>query len=187
LGRLIVAGAVATAIAELVVFILVGQWLGWGWAILLVLAASLAGALLLRRESTEGWRKLRDVVRAGRPPGGQVIDGLVGLVGALLLAVPGLLTGVVGALVLIPPVRRLVGRQAERRAERRLTSAAAGDLFGPRRVRVYRGEPRREAPTRGPGPTAPGPTMPGPTIEGEIIGPAGGERGGGQRETPEDR
>jgi UPF0716 protein FxsA len=173
MGRLILAGAVAAAIAELVVFVLVGQWLGWGWAVLLVLAASLTGALLLRRESTGAWRRLRDVVQAGRPPGGQVIDGLVGLVGALLLAVPGLLTGVLGALLLVPPVRRLVGRQAERRAERRLPSSAAGDLFGPRRVRVYRGEPRREEPPGGPG----------PAIEGEIIGPGPGA----PRESPEDR
>jgi UPF0716 protein FxsA len=177
MGRLILAGGVATAVAELVVFVVVGRWLGWGWAVLLVLGASLAGALLLRRESTGAWRKLREVVRAGRPPGGQVIDGLVGLVGALLLAVPGLVTGVVGALLLVPPVRRLVGRQAERRAERRLPSAAAGDLFGPRRVRVYRGEPRREEPAGGPG----------PAIEGEVIGPGPGEAGGRPRETPEDR
>lgn len=169
MARLILAGGVATAVAELVAFVLVGRWLGWGWTVLLVLAASTAGALLLRRESTEAWRKLREVVRAGRPPGGQVIDGLVGLLGAVLLAVPGLLTGLVGALLLVPPVRRLVGRQAARRAERRLSAAAAGDLFGPRRVRAYRGEPWR---------TQPRSAAPGQTIEGEIIGP---------REMPEER
>jgi UPF0716 protein FxsA len=176
MGRVFLAG-VATAVAEVVVFVVVGNWLGWGWAVLLVLAASLAGALLLRRESVEAWRRLRDVAQAGLPPGRQVVDGLVGLVGALLLAVPGLLTGAVGALLLIPPVRRLVGRQAERRATGRLSSAAAGDLFGPRRVRVRRGEPRPQEPAGGPG----------PTIEGEIVGPPPGEPGGGPRQAHDDR
>jgi UPF0716 protein FxsA len=174
MGRVFLAG-VATAVVEVAVFVLVGHWIGWGWTVLLVLAASLAGALLLRRESVEAWRKLRGVLQAGRPPGAQVIDGLIGLVGALLLAVPGLVTGVVGVLLLVPPVRRLVGRRAERRAERRLSSAAAGDLFGPRRVRAYRGQPRPEGPAGGP---ATVPSGPAPTIEGEIVGPATGEPGG---------
>jgi UPF0716 protein FxsA len=175
MGRVFLAG-LATAVAEVAVFILLGQWIGFGWAVLLVLAASLAGALLLQRESAGAWRKLREVLQAGRPPGAQVVDGLVGLIGAVLLAVPGLLSGVAGALLLVPPVRRLAGRRVERRAERRLSSAAAGDLFGPRRVRVYRGEPRADEPTGAPG----------PTIEGEIVGPAAGEPGG-PRPTPEDR
>ena len=167
MGRVFLAG-LAMAVAEVGAFILLGRFIGFGWAVLLILAASLAGALLLQRESVEAWRKLREVLRAGRPPGAQFVDGLVGLAGAVLLAVPGLLTGVVGGLLLVPPVRRLVGRRVERRAERRLSSAAAGDLFGPRRVRVYRGEPRADQPAG----------EPGPTIEGEIVGPAAGEPGG---------
>jgi UPF0716 protein FxsA len=165
MGRVFLAGAV-TAVAEVVVFIVLGQSLGWAWTVLLVLAASLAGGLLLRRESVGAWRRLREAAQSGKPPGGQVVDGLVGLLGALLLAVPGLLTGVAGGLLLVPPLRRLAARQVERRAERRLTSAAAGDLFGPRRVRVWRGEPQAEGPA---GPDAP--AGPAPTIEGEIVGP----------------
>lgn len=169
--RWVFLAGVVTAAAEVAVFILVGHWIGWGWTLLLVLAASLAGAALLQRESVEAWRRLREAARSGRPPGGQVIEGLVGLIGALLLAVPGLLTGVVGGLLLVPPLRRLAGREVERRAERRLPSATAGDLFGPRRVRVRvrRDQPRPAEPDGGAG----------PTIEGEIVGP--GEPGGPQR------
>jgi UPF0716 protein FxsA len=175
--RWVFLAGVATAIAELAVFILVANWLGWGWAVLLVLAASLAGALLLRRESIGAWRRLRDAAQANRPPGRQVINGLVGLAGALLLAVPGLLTGAAGALLLIPPLRRLAAGQVERRAERMLSSAAAGDLFGPRRVRVQRGEPRPGGPAGGPG----------PTIEGEIVGPSPAEPGGAPGQAHDDR
>jgi UPF0716 protein FxsA len=186
MGRLFLMAAL-TAVAEVVVFVVVGQWLGWAWTVLLVLAASLAGGVLLHRESIEAWRRLRDVAQTGRPPGRQVIDGLVGLVGALLLAVPGLLTGLAGALLLIPPLRRLAGRQAERRAERRLSAATAGDLFGPRRVRVWRGEPQADGPAGGVSNGAAGRPVPGETIEGEILGPPPGDRGGAPGRAPDER
>jgi UPF0716 protein FxsA len=151
MGRVFLAGIV-TAALEVVVFILVAQWIGLGWAILLVLGTSLLGALMLQRESSEVWRRLRDVLGAGRPPGTSVVDGVVRLGGALLLLVPGLITSAAGALLLIPPVRRLVRGFAARGAEKRLSPSAAGDLFGPRQVRVERGEPAS-----------------GPTVEGEIV------------------
>jgi UPF0716 protein FxsA len=164
---------VAIAIAEIAVFVLIAWWIGIGWAALLVLAASVAGAYLLKREGVRAWRGFRDATGAGRPPGEQVTDGVVGLAGALLLAVPGLLTGLVGLIVLLPPVRRLVRVRAERAVERRVSSAAAGDLFGPRRVRVRRGAPVPEPPVE-PVTVEPQDTpWAGPTgaIEGEIVEP----------------
>jgi UPF0716 protein FxsA len=178
-GRTVLA-AVVVAVLEIIVFVLVARWIGLAWTVLLVLIASLLGGWLLRREGVRAWRRFRAVAEAGQPPGAQVVDGLVGLVGALLLAVPGLLTGLSGAVLLVPPVRKLLARRAERTAERRLSPAAVGDLFGPRRVRVQRGDPIREPaaeppqaqPPVGAGPAAPGPAEPGPgpTIEGEIVG-----------------
>jgi UPF0716 protein FxsA len=69
--------------------------------------------------------------------------------------------------LLIPPVRKLIGQRAEASAARRLSPAAVGDLFGPRRVRVRRGETIRE-PVVDPGPQTPPPPA-GPAIEGEIV------------------
>jgi len=165
-------------IVEVAVFVLLGRGIGYGWAILLVLGVSLSGLLLLRREGTRAWRGFRAAAEGGRPPGPEVSNGLVGLLAGALLAVPGLVTGVVGALLMIPPVRLLARHRVQRAAERRISAAVAGDLFGPRRVRVRRGSPQ---PDPGPGTTG-GPTMPpsgpvnptsgpGPAIEGEIVEP----------------
>jgi UPF0716 protein FxsA len=151
MGRVFLTG-IATAVLEVVVFILVARWIGLGWAILMVLGTSLLGVVLLQRESTGVWRRLREAMNTGRPPGTQVIDGMVRLGGALLLLVPGLVTSVAGVLLLVPPVRRAVRGLAARGAEKRLSPSAAGDLFGPRQVRVQRGEPAS-----------------GPTVEGEIV------------------
>ncbi|GAA4580701.1 hypothetical protein GCM10023176_60610 [Micromonospora coerulea] len=153
------------AVLELTVFVLVGRGIGYGAAVLLVFAASLLGLVLLRREGMRAWRGFRAAVESRQPPGPQVTDGLVGLAGALLLATPGLLSGVVGLLLLVPPLRRLARVGVQRATERRVSSMVAGDLFGPRRVRVRRGAPQHE-------PAPPQPvTDPGRAIEGEIIEP----------------
>ncbi|MEV0428055.1 FxsA family protein [Micromonospora sp. NPDC050495] len=167
------------AVLELTVFILVGRAVGFGAAVLLVFAASLLGLVLLRREGMRAWQGFRAAVESRQPPGQQVTDGLVGLVGALLLALPGLVSGVVGLLLLVPPLRRLARGGAQRAAERRVSSVVAGDLFGPRRVRVRRSAPPSDAgsppPAAGqPGGAVPGvaqPVEPGRAIEGEIIEP----------------
>jgi UPF0716 protein FxsA len=146
------------AIAEIVVFIVVAHAIGGGWAILLAAAASLAGMVLLRREGIKGWRRFQAASVEGRPPGSQVINSLVGLLGALLLAVPGFITAVAGVLLLLPPGRPLARRGVERFTERRV----GYDLFGPRKVRVRPGEPIvviDEQPVR----------TPAGAIEGEIV------------------
>ncbi|MHA4947545.1 FxsA family protein [Micromonospora sp. SD19] len=155
-----------TVVLELAVFIGVGRALGFGAAVLLVFAASLLGLVLLRREGMRAWRGFRSAAAAGQPPGGQVTDGLVGLAGALLLAVPGLVSGLVGVLLLVPPVRRLARAGVRRATERRVSSMVAGDLFGPRTVRVRQGAPQ---PT--PQPEQPVVVDGGRAIEGEIVEP----------------
>ncbi|MEU4642457.1 FxsA family protein [Micromonospora sp. NPDC023814] len=166
--RYVPLGLLLAVLLELAVFVVVGRAIGFGSALLAVFAVSLLGLVLLRREGMRAWRGFRAAAEAGQPPGRQVTDGLVGLVGALLLATPGLVSGLVGLLLLVPPVRRLARGGVQRAAERRVSSMVAGDLFGPRRVRVRRG-----APQPAPRPTAEPPTVVdgGRAIEGEIVEP----------------
>ncbi len=176
--RFVPLALLVSVVAELAVFVLVGRAIGFGAATLLVFAASLLGMVLLRREGIRAWRGFREAAQSGRPPGRQVTDGLVGLLGALLLATPGLASGLVGVVLLVPPVRKVARGGMQRAAERRVSSMTAGDLFGPRRVRVYRGAPQpgeagRPEPT---GPAAPPPPAApvvdnGQAIEGEIVEP----------------
>jgi UPF0716 protein FxsA len=163
--RLVPLALLFAVAVEIVVFVLIGQAIGFGWAVLLVLAASILGLLLVRREGMRAWRGFRAAAQSGSPPGRQVVDGLVGLGAALLLAVPGLVSGAIGLLLVVPPVRRLAGRGVQAATERRVSAMVAGDLFGPRRVRVRRGQPQPTEPSADQAP----PPAPGPAIEGEII------------------
>jgi UPF0716 protein FxsA len=151
----------ALAIVEIVVFIAVVHAIGGLWAVLLGVAASLTGMALLRREGMKGWRRFQAAAAEGRPPGREVSNSLVGLLGALLLAIPGFVSSVAGLLLLLPPGRQLARHQMERYAERRVGGAAASDLFGARHVRVHPGDPIDEP--------APAQRTPAAAIEGEVI------------------
>ena len=157
-------GLLLLAIAEIAVFIAVVHAIGAGWALLIVAGSSIAGMLLLRREGIRGWRAFQAAAESGRPPGPQVSNSLVGLLGALLLAIPGLITGAAGLLLITPGVRGLARHGAERATTRRVSSAVAGDLFGPRRVRVRRGDPVDDVPV-----TTPRAPIEGEVVEGEIV------------------
>jgi UPF0716 protein FxsA len=152
------------SIAEIAVFVAVAHGIGFGWALLLLAASTVAGVLLLKREGVRGWRRFQAAAAEGRPAGAQVINSLVGLAGALLLAIPGFITAVAGLVLLVPPGRVVARRGVERFTERRMGSLVAGDLFGPRRVKVRSGDPvvvvdQESSPVR----------TPSAAIEGEVV------------------
>nr|BFE72298.1 hypothetical protein GCM10020092_055990 [Actinoplanes digitatis] len=80
------------AVAEFAVFVAVVHAIGAFWALMIIIGSSIAGLALLRREGVRGWRAFREAAESGRPPGAQVSNSLVGLLGALLLAVPGFIS-----------------------------------------------------------------------------------------------
>jgi UPF0716 protein FxsA len=172
----IVAVLLVVAVVEIAVLIAIAQAIGLGWTILLVLATSALGGWLLRREGARAWRHFRADLADGRPPGNAATDGVLVFIGGILMLVPGFVTAVVGALLLIPPTRRLGRVLVLRLFGNRISPATATSLFGPRRVRVRSGaarHPEPNGPTTGPSGTSGGrDTFVDPEpIEGEIIDP----------------
>lgn len=167
-----VAVAVVLAVAEVAAFVVVAKAIGVGWALGIGLLTTLIGTWLLRREGARGWRRFRAALEEGRAPGNEASDGVLGLVGALLLILPGFVGDVIGLVLLAPPVRALARRGVRGIAERRVSSAVAGDVFGARRVRAYRGKSVPD-PAPAPGPTVhpDRPLRPHAAIEGEIVKP----------------
>ena len=161
-------GLALLGVAEIVVFLSVAHAIGGAWAILLLLACSVAGLALLRREGIRGWRRFRAAAAEGRAPGPEVTYSLAGLAGALLLALPGFLTALAGLVLSLPPGRQLARRGIERFTERRMGRAVADDLFGPRRVKVRRGAPvvvvEQDTPVR-----TPVAALEGEVVEGEVV------------------
>ena len=105
LTKLAVVALLLLPIIEIVVIVAVGEAIG-GWpTFLLIVATSLLGAWLIRREGAKAWRALDQAVRSGRMPTREIADGIVVLVGGGLLLVPGFVTDVVGLVLVLPFVR----------------------------------------------------------------------------------
>jgi UPF0716 protein FxsA len=107
-------------LAELAVLIAVGEWIGLVPTLILLLAVSVVGAWLAKREGLAAWRRFQLALAEGRMPTVEVTDGALILLAGALLLTPGFLSDVLGILLLLPPTRALARRQLPGLAERRL-------------------------------------------------------------------
>ena len=85
-------------IAELFVAIKVAEAIGVLLTVVLLLIAMPVGFWLTKAEGRVAWRRLSQAVAQGVPPGRQVLDGALVLLGGLLLIVPGFITDALGLL-----------------------------------------------------------------------------------------
>ena len=127
-------------IAELAVLIQVGQAIGVWWTILLLIAVSVVGSWLVKREGIGLWVRANRELAAGRMPTRELLDGILVLFAGALLLTPGFLSDVIGILLLLPPTRAVVRRVLRRRFERRLSVVDLSD-GGRARYDVHRRPP----------------------------------------------
>jgi UPF0716 protein FxsA len=100
----------ALPIMELAAFIAVAEAIGFAWALTLVLATSLAGALVLRRAGGSHIARVRVAMGAGNFTALQADSrGFLILLAGILLLIPGFITDVVGLLLLVAPLRQALG------------------------------------------------------------------------------
>jgi UPF0716 protein FxsA len=100
----------ALPLAEIVLFVLVAIWIGFIWALLAVIATSLAGALMLRLGGGGHIERMKVVMGPQRVTALQSDSaGTMYLLAAILLLIPGFITDTIGVLLLIAPLRRALG------------------------------------------------------------------------------
>jgi UPF0716 protein FxsA len=148
--------AILTAIVEIWVMIAVAHQIGASNTVLLLVLFSAGGAWIVKREGLAAMRRLQGSLRSSTFPASDVIDGFLILVAGALLLPPGFVTGVLGLLLILPPVRRIAGRWTSEvvrvRIARRIGAerTTAGAQAGARAWRAYRrpDEPGAGASTR---------------------------------------
>lgn len=95
---------------ELLIILQVGEVIG-GWPTLgLLIAVSVFGAWIVRREGSRAWRALREALNTGRMPSRELADAALVLVGGTLLLTPGFLTDAVGLFFVLPLTRPVARR-----------------------------------------------------------------------------
>src|ERR1700681_1561242 len=90
---------IAVPAVEVFVFIVVGQAIGWLLAVVLLLGSSVLGTRLARIQGRSAIEGVSLAVSEHRPPARAAIDGALGFLGGVLLAIPGFVTDVLGALL----------------------------------------------------------------------------------------
>ncbi len=126
-------------VVEIVALVALGSAIGLGWTLLVLLASSVVGLWLARREGVRAAQALAQAVTNRQWAHSELTDGLLVAGAGVLLFVPGLVTDVAGLLLLVPPVRAVVRKRVVRAAEERspglrtarIRSGAAGaEFFG---------------------------------------------------------
>jgi len=97
-------------IVEIYVLIQVGQVIGAWWTVLLLIADSIFGSWLLKREGVRAWRALQQAFTEGRMPTRELADAALIVFGGTLMISPGFVTDVVGLLAILPFTRPIARR-----------------------------------------------------------------------------
>lgn len=97
-------------IAEIAMFIQVGDLIGLWPTLATIVLTAVIGATILRHQGLATIAKAQSSLDHGQLPIDSVIHGLFLLVAGALLLTPGFLTDAVGFIFLIPPVRLSIAR-----------------------------------------------------------------------------
>ena len=93
------------AALEIWVAILAADAIGVLPVLALLLLSAAAGGRVLGRGTVRSWRRIADASRSGERVGRRVLDAGLVVVAGVLLLLPGLVSGVLGLVLLLPPVR----------------------------------------------------------------------------------
>ncbi|MDF0530590.1 FxsA family protein [Tsukamurella sp. 8F] len=122
--------AVATYfLIEVAAFAGLVWWLGFGWAVLAMLAALAIAVLMLRRTAGDVLRRLNAALEGGEAPGPVLLDTALLASSVVLLAVPGVVSTVLGMALLTRPGRALARPAAAYVGAKRIARFVDGSVF----------------------------------------------------------
>ena len=106
---------------ELGLLIQLGRWMGILPTVLLVLGTGVLGAALARSQGLRAWQRFQSEMGRGALPTDALFDGVLILIAGAVLLTPGILTDLLGFVLLVPAtravVRRVLGERLRRRFE----------------------------------------------------------------------
>jgi UPF0716 protein FxsA len=140
LGFLLLAAFIGVPLLEIALFIKVGGWIGLAPTLALIVLTAVVGAGMMRWQGISVLMRAQRQLAEGSLPVAEVFEGLCLVIAGALLLTPGFFTDAIGALLLVPAVRRALYRQVRQRIEAHVVDVSSPD----------RGAPAPGAPTRGP-------------------------------------
>lgn len=102
-------------IIELALLIKVGQYIGVGYTVGIVIGTGVAGAYLAKLQGLITLRRIQQDINQGRMPADKLFDGVLILCSGILLITPGFITDLIGFMGLIPFTRNLFKQWLKRK------------------------------------------------------------------------
>ena len=100
---------------ELMVLLRLHELVGLMDTIVVVVVTGVIGASLARTQGILVINQIQQDLAAGRMPAPKMVEGVMILIAGALLITPGLITDASGFLLLVPAVRRALGKWLQRR------------------------------------------------------------------------
>lgn len=94
------------ALAEAVLLAKVGNAIGWGITIALIVLTAFIGSIMFRQQGFLTLTRLNQRMAKGEIPGQEMVEGVLILIGGVLLMTPGFLTDGLGFVCLLGGTRR---------------------------------------------------------------------------------
>lgn len=104
---------ISVPLIEVLILIKLGSLFGFWPTIFLVIGTGIIGAYLAKIYGLTIWYQIQKDLQTGRMPADKLVDGLLVLIGGIVLLTPGLLTDIFGLLLLFPITRGIFKRFAK--------------------------------------------------------------------------
>ncbi len=98
---------IGVPLVEILILIKLGEVMGFWNTILLVIGTGIVGAYLAKLYGLTIWYQIQQDLQKGQMPTDKLMDGLLVLVGGIVLLTPGLLTDILGLALLFPLTRTI--------------------------------------------------------------------------------
>lgn len=157
--RLLVLLFIFVPIVEITLFIQVGDKIGLGLTLLIVILTAVIGVNLLKQQGFQSWQKIQNTMAQGQVPALEMAAAAQLLFAGGLLLTPGFLTDLLGFLLMVPQIRDWL-------AIRFISTSTSSVFHSPSSFNTqHADEPDRSNPSR---PSFNSGKMEGRTIEGEF-------------------
>jgi UPF0716 protein FxsA len=107
---------------ELYILIELGSRIGALPTLGIVVITGIAGAALAKHQGLGVWHRIQTELSYGHMPGEVMFDGVLVLIGSVLLLTPGILTDITGFILLVPPGRFIVKKYVKAWVDKKLKS-----------------------------------------------------------------
>lgn len=99
---------IVVPIIEIALLLQVGGLIGGLNTLLLIVATAVIGAVLVKQQGIQNWLTMQKKLASGRPPAMEMVSGILIFLAGVMLITPGLMTDIIGLVLLFPASRKVI-------------------------------------------------------------------------------